>query len=379
MRNRQPSLLAAVLGIAGALLGTALHAQSLNINSLAPNVVVGRLGSGRPGPAQAIPFTSFPSLATTGPLTITTPNQSQTQGFNIQHIGTNSNTATATEFFWNFIQIANDNTNYTPTNAHDTGLEIQMNVGANAGGSHYGIESLVIQNQTPANPSGDYIGGSFGVYGQNTNPNGSMYGSQNFVQVQFNNQSYNITSGAEFDNIVTATSTGNTITNRFGIDIGGTSPIQGTTRDAMIELAGGGVGKQWKTGILLSLLHGGPPLDSTVGCIICGDGGAQTILNGIDLSTVTVTGSIIKGNGSFISGTGSGGFQTVQIGSGPTYVLAVGDLGMEKISASLVAPGAGALKLEVVAGTNSGSCKIIALAGTSATPVTVIDNVGSGC
>lgn len=42
-------------------------------------------------------------------------------------------------------------------------------------------------------------------------------------------------------------------------------------------------------------------------------------------------------------------------------------------------PGAGFLSVEVVAGTTSGSCKLIAYAGTDATAVTVVDNVGSGC
>lgn len=56
-----------------------------------------------------------------------------------------------------------------------------------------------------------------------------------------------------------------------------------------------------------------------------------------------------------------------------------GGLGLNKRTASGVAPGAGMLKMEVTAGTNAGSCKIIAYAGTSTTPVTIVDNVGSGC
>lgn len=56
-----------------------------------------------------------------------------------------------------------------------------------------------------------------------------------------------------------------------------------------------------------------------------------------------------------------------------------GQLAIPKVSGTGTAPGAGQLKLEVVAGTNAGSCKIQAYAGTSTTPVTVLDNVGSGC
>ncbi|HXA24011.1 MAG TPA: hypothetical protein VNW90_17125 [Acetobacteraceae bacterium] len=54
-------------------------------------------------------------------------------------------------------------------------------------------------------------------------------------------------------------------------------------------------------------------------------------------------------------------------------------MGLTKMAADSAAPGAGVLKLEATAGTNAGTCKIIAYAGTSATPVTIADNVGSGC
>lgn len=43
------------------------------------------------------------------------------------------------------------------------------------------------------------------------------------------------------------------------------------------------------------------------------------------------------------------------------------------------APGAGYASLKAVAGTNAGTCKIVIKAGTSTTPVTLIDNVGTGC
>lgn len=68
------------------------------------------------------------------------------------------------------------------------------------------------------------------------------------------------------------------------------------------------------------------------------------------------------------------------LGVGATPVtLATGEFGLSKISASGVAPGAGAAKLEAVAGTSGGTCKLIMYAGTSATPTTIIDNVGAGC
>lgn len=68
----------------------------------------------------------------------------------------------------------------------------------------------------------------------------------------------------------------------------------------------------------------------------------------------------------------------LQVGSQTPMTLAAGELGLIKIAASGSAPGATGLKLEGVCGTGAGSMKIIAYAGTSTTPVTIIDNVGSG-
>lgn len=59
--------------------------------------------------------------------------------------------------------------------------------------------------------------------------------------------------------------------------------------------------------------------------------------------------------------------------------VGTGEVALKKVSASGVAPGAGWLKFEAVAGTMANTCKIIAYAGTSNTPVTVVDNVGGGC
>lgn len=64
-------------------------------------------------------------------------------------------------------------------------------------------------------------------------------------------------------------------------------------------------------------------------------------------------------------------------GSGAT--VAAGETAGAKISASGSAPGAGYAKMEWIAGTNSGTCKLISYAGTSTTPVTIIDNVGASC
>jgi hypothetical protein len=71
--------------------------------------------------------------------------------------------------------------------------------------------------------------------------------------------------------------------------------------------------------------------------------------------------------------------QAVSIGSSTPAAGQGGDLGQIKETDAAAAPGAGYAVLKWVAGTNAGSCKLISYAGTSATPSTVIDNVGTGC
>lgn len=53
-------------------------------------------------------------------------------------------------------------------------------------------------------------------------------------------------------------------------------------------------------------------------------------------------------------------------------------VGLGKMTASGSAPGATGAKLELVCGTGAGSVKLTVLGGTSTTPVTIVDNIGSG-
>lgn len=66
------------------------------------------------------------------------------------------------------------------------------------------------------------------------------------------------------------------------------------------------------------------------------------------------------------------------IGGATALTLALGELGFDKITATGTAPGAIGGKIELVCGTNAGSAKLIAYAGTSTTPATILDNIGSG-
>lgn len=61
-----------------------------------------------------------------------------------------------------------------------------------------------------------------------------------------------------------------------------------------------------------------------------------------------------------------------------TLTLTTGAVGLSKMTASASAPGAAGGKLELVCGTNAGTAKLVAYAGTSGTAVTVLDNIGAG-
>lgn len=51
-----------------------------------------------------------------------------------------------------------------------------------------------------------------------------------------------------------------------------------------------------------------------------------------------------------------------------------------KLAATLtISPGAGYCSVSSVAGTTTGTCKVIAQCGTSVTATTLVDNIGSGC
>lgn len=70
---------------------------------------------------------------------------------------------------------------------------------------------------------------------------------------------------------------------------------------------------------------------------------------------------------------------TIPAETGTLAVVADNPVYNKLSAAPVAAPGAGKCVTFAVAGTNAGSCKLQAQCGTSTTPVTIVDNVGSGC
>jgi hypothetical protein len=101
-----------------------------------------------------------------------------------------------------------------------------------------------------------------------------------------------------------------------------------------------------------------------MGSTATNDAGAMQLLN-----ANAVTNSLVGNGVGYVSpGLSMGGTALVQ---------GVGTLGLDK-GAVGVAPGAAGAKLTLVCGTTAGTAKLIAQAGTSATAVTIIDNIGAG-
>jgi hypothetical protein len=119
-----------------------------------------------------------------------------------------------------------------------------------------------------------------------------------------------------------------------------------------------------------------------------GTGTPSTIAFQVPVGTTTGTGAQTLTSALVLNGVASGGTVNAatpgsfMVGSATALTLNAGEIGMAKITASGSAPGAAGLKFEAVCGTNGGTLKIIAYAGTSTTPVTLVDNVGAsatGC
>jgi hypothetical protein len=94
----------------------------------------------------------------------------------------------------------------------------------------------------------------------------------------------------------------------------------------------------------------------------------STIVKGTCVATWTDNGAVTIAPNSGV----------IMLGSGTALTGNTGEVGMPKITASASAPGAAGAKFEWVCGTGAGSQKLIAYGGTSTTPVTIVDNVGTG-
>lgn len=98
--------------------------------------------------------------------------------------------------------------------------------------------------------------------------------------------------------------------------------------------------------------------------------------SGNNMDFTTGAGGSFSMLGNVISG---GGSSALGIPTVPWTNVVSNQLELAKLGSTPSTAGAGLGILFMTAGTNAGSCKLQMIAGTSATPVTIVDNVGSGC
>jgi hypothetical protein len=183
--------------------------------------------------------------------------------------------------------------------------------------------------------------------------------AQAAIQIQSNNTVSAFVDGIKFNGSVQGvtgsliTATGG-ISAQFGINLGGTySTNEILTPSFRVDATPGSI----NAGVIIKGSASGNPSIGPQG----------------------VGGSPATNSNMSVASLGTGKVQLVTGGSGGTVqveVTSTGILGVAKGTAA--APGASFLGLSAVCGTNAGTAKLQALAGTSATPTTLLDNIGAG-
>jgi hypothetical protein len=245
-------------------------------------------------------------------------------------------------------------------------IALQSSNGANLTGDVYNIDSNAAGSTTPTNAgfNPEFHGGRFNA-DISANMNG-ISGTPSGIGVGVK-CSFTAESPATFLNegigCEMLTQNAAQIDSVYGAYIFDNSTVQGTTEHDGISIFATSTSPGYITGIMLGNRHQGSPCGTGSTCtLIASEGLAAASFNagnGVDFHLTTFSGnSWNDGNFQFTGG---------------------GEFVASKITASGAAPGAAKMKFDVVAGTTAGTCKLIAYAGTSTTPVTVVDNVGSGC
>jgi hypothetical protein len=273
-------------------------------------------------------------------------------------------TTAAAASFGAFLQQTDNSTNTVNGNGLQENLILN---GSNVvGGRQAGVFILNI-NATTGNTSGqDYVGlaskcnldatdasGASACFG--SNPVSSI--GANVIALQ------NV--GQEVD---TWEQSGAVITDRIGqqiVDVMGSTYGTQASRDDMALSLNNQYGPSttlgFKVGLSFGRAGGMFPI-STGGTLI----GAQGSLG----STFTVAKGVDWHLGTFTGNTWNDG-HTILTGGGEMIVSKIADPG--------TAPGPGAVKLTVEAGTTTGTCKIVVRAGASAVATTLLDNIGNSC
>src|SRR5262249_16793041 len=120
--------------------------------------------------------------------------------------------------------------------------------------------------------------------------------------------------------------------NRVGIDIALAGPVGGTTNDFGLYFSAVTGSLGWNKAIWFDLGGGAAPIRPS-GTLL-GTGGSWSITNGIDISSLTVSGDTLKAPGLHLDGSGKGVFGSSTVAA-DTNLVVMGN------TAATVAPPAG--------------------------------------
>jgi hypothetical protein len=242
-------------------------------------------------------------------------------------------------------------------------LEIYDEVGPNSYGSRAGLDVDQLIDNNPGSPAGNnyFQAGSF-----NTLIEANMGGTaaQPFGEIGSLGVELTATPSANYldsffgEEITIVAQPGSAPGNKIGlyIGLGGGDGAAGTETDAGIGIDNEGSTVGWGYGINFG--NSAWPI-ATTGTIM-GSPMSGTSTNGIYFPYVNFTGNPIQMGKVF-------------------SVDHAGSVQLAKQTVNRTAPGAGQLRLEVVAGTKQGTCKLVAFAGSSTVATTIADDIGSGC
>jgi hypothetical protein len=201
---------------------------------------------------------------------------------------------------------------------------VQYFGGAGAKGGRHGIESFcILQTATSTtNPDRNYVGGAFtgsaeaNDSGTAPSPKGAVFGLGAVGSLTASATYFSNVTAAEFN---TSILTGGSASIKTGIQICGMpgDQVKGTDLDAMISMGNQG-GAKWTDGICFNSLHGGYPMDPTLGTLIRTRGTATTKAL-IDVTSYTFTTWLINANNFSVNNLGA--MEVGQIGTSNTPYL----------------------------------------------------------
>ncbi len=239
-------------------------------------------------------FTWNGTQATATGFVATTPSGTADMGIKTNQNGPTTGTQT-TETDFNQININSDALALTTSGTTINGFELNYNFGgANLAGARSGEQINMTLSGTgtqtgDANPFYTGYVSNMEINGKPGNPtNEQIDGFNAFVNLN-NTAKINAIGGFEADMVM---ETGTSAIARSGFGTVAYGNVQASTYDSAYTLASTTTNSHgWKNAMLLTNYSGGAPLDGTVGCVICTDGSADTIANGINLSSYTITGN----------------------------------------------------------------------------------------